>query len=157
MSKTTMKASKTTWGQMLEDQAEIFEAKARMARLLAMAESEVDGAAIACDLFRAGFHAAATRQTRAHGRKLPAPPAPISKMMTHFADALRAKLESVGKQLSQPQVARLAAIAPRVLECLERQDGDVCTAVAQLFPMPPEAIALWVTLHLDQIEARFAS
>lgn len=147
----------TTWQERLESQADLLEAQANTARIMAMAETDLDGAAVACDVVRAVHHSEAARRARAAGHKPPAPPAPISKLLTQFSEALREKVHAVGGLMSEQHVSRLIAIAPRVLECLEAQDDDVRTTVGELLPMSPDAIALWLTLHLPRLEARFAS
>lgn len=145
-----------TWQERLQSQA-YLEAQANTARMMAMAETDLDGAAVACDVLLAAHHTEATRRARAEGMMPPVPPAPISKLLTQFMEALREKMQAVGALLSERQVSRLAAITPHVLECLEAQDDDVRNTVAELLPMSPDAIALWLALHLAQLEARFAS
>ncbi len=146
-----------SWQQRLEHQADLLDAQANTARIMAMAETELDGAAVACDVLRAAHHSEVTRRARAAGQNQPPPPAPISKLLTQFMEALREKMKAVGALLSEREVSRLAAIAPRILECLETQEDDVRDTIAKLLPMSPDAIALWLALHLRQLEARFAS
>ena len=147
----------STWQQRLEHQADVLEAQANTARIMAMAETEIDGAAVACDVLWAAHHTEATRRACAAGQSPPPPPAPISKLLTQFMEAMRDKLQAVGALLSEREVSRLAAIAPRILDCLAAQDDDVRHRVAELLPMSPDAIAMWLALSLPQLEARFAS
>ncbi len=147
----------TAWQEALLNHADSLEAQANTTRLMAMAETDLDGAAVACDLFVAAHHTEAARRARTSGRPPPAPPAPVSKLLTQFAEALREKLAAVGALLSDSERGRLAAIAPRALERLEAQDDDVRDMIVQLLPQPPAAIALWLALHVRRLEARFAS
>ena len=73
MSKTKTPRDMTTsaWRQKLERQADLLEAQASTARLMAMAETDLDGAAVACDVLRAAHHAEATRRARATGGRPP--------------------------------------------------------------------------------------
>lgn len=148
---------KSAWQESLMNHADGLEAQATTARLIAMAETDLDGAAVACDLLVATHHTEAARRARTSGRTPPAPPAPVSKLLTQFADALREKLAAVGALLSDSERGRLAAIAPRALERLEAQDEDVREMIVQLLPQPPAAIALWLALHVRRLEVRFAS
>jgi hypothetical protein len=147
----------STWRERLARQADLLEAQANTARIIAMAETDLDGAAVACDVVRAVHHTEVTRRARAAGQASPPPPAPISKLLTQFMEALHDKIQAVGALLSEREVSRLASIAPRVLERLEAQDDDVRHTLAELLPMQPDAIAMWLALSLPELEARFAS
>jgi len=78
-------------------------------------------------------------------------------MLTRFAEKLREKLAAVGDALSSSERARLAAVTPGVIACIEAEDKPVVGTIAGLITLPPEWIALWLRAHLDEIEARFAS
>lgn len=157
MSNSKPHQKKTAWQESLLTHADSLETQAHSARLIATAETHLDGAAVACDLLVAAHHTEAARRARISGRTPPAPTAPVSKLLTQFAEALRDKLAAVGALLSDSERARLAAIAPRALERLEAQDDDVREMIVQLLPQPPAAIALWLALHVRRLEVRFAS
>ena len=147
----------TAWQASLLNHADNLETQANTARLMAMAETDLDGAAVACDLLVAAHHTKAARHAHISGQTPPAPPAPVSRLLTQFAEALREKLAAVGALLSNNERGRLVAIAPRVLERIEAQDEDVREMIVQLLPQPPTAIAVWLALHVRRLEARFAS
>jgi hypothetical protein len=157
MSRTKMNTDRKKWQALMTTHAEQLETQANAARLLAMTETPLDGIAVAWDLAMATFHNHAARTAREHGEPAPTAPAPVSRLLTGFADAVREKLISVGVALRDDERTRLAAIAPRVLASVEAQDKPVIETIAALIPLPPEWIALWLRAHLDEIEARFAS
>ena len=146
-----------SWKDRIEDHARSLEWQAAIARLLAMAKTPSDAIDAAGDIARTHLHAQVSARRRARGGNSPAPPAPVSKLLTEFAGAIREKLLAVGQELLPPERERLREIAPRVLAAVEAQDADVVRLVGELVPYPPEAIAWWIRAHLDIIERRFAS
>jgi hypothetical protein len=113
--------------------------------------------AVAVDLARAELHAAQRRHARRRGQHEIAAPAPVSKLLTEFADALRTKLIAVGELMTQVERDRLQHLAPAVVHAVEDKAPDVIHLIGQLLPMESEVISLWLRMNLDIIEKRFAS
>jgi hypothetical protein len=157
MSRTKMSSDRHTWQASMRTHAERLEAQANAARLISMADTPLDGIAVAWDLAMANTHNHAARGAHERSEPAPTPPTPVSKLLTRFAETLRDKLGAIGAVLRDDERSRLAAIAPQVLASIETQDKPVIETIAALIPLPPELIALWLRAHLDEIEARFAS
>jgi hypothetical protein len=151
------KQNNKMWNRALSEHATTLQQQANIASLMAMAETPLDGLAVAWDIVMAAAHTARLREARASGRAAPAAPAPVSRLLSGFASTLRNTLATVGAQLDHEERARLAAVAPGVVASIEAQDTAVIETLAQLMTLPPESITEWVRDHLDQIEARFAS
>ena len=145
------------WNQKLIDHAHDLELQAAVARFVALAETRRDALAATWDLAMMAVHARVANAAVTRGDAAPPPPAPVSRLLTHFADAMRERILAVGAELRAAEVERLAAIAPRVLAAVERQDKAVIDLIGGLLQLSPGWAAMWVTAHLDAIEARFAS
>ena len=145
------------WQTSLRAHADQLEQHANVARVLAMAETPLDGIAVAWDLVMMAAHCENAREARTRGENTPAPPPPVSRLLTRFADAVRDKLVTVGSLLREVERERLVAIAPQVLSSIEAQDQGVVETIAGLLSLSPDWTALWLRGHLDEIEARFAS
>jgi hypothetical protein len=145
------------WKEALTQHANNLEQQANAARLIALADNPLDGIAVAWDLASAAVHGNERKRARDEGRTPPQPPAPVSTLLSNFADAMREKLTAVARILSPSERERFAMLAPSVLESIEAQEPDVIEAIARLAEQSPDIIALWLQLHIRAIEARFAS
>lgn len=146
-----------SWKESLTNHADNLEQQANAARVIALADNPLDGIAVAWDLASAAVHARERKRARAEGREAPPPPAPVSTLLIGFADAIRDKIAAVARILSPSERERLAMLVPNVLRSIEAQEADAIEAIARLVEQSPEIIAVWLQLHIRQIEARFAS
>ena len=146
-----------SWKEALAQHANNLEQQANAARLIALADNPLDGIAVAWDFASAAVHAKERKRARGEGRTPPQAPAPISTLLSNFADAMREKLAAVARILSPSERERFAMLGPSVLEAVEAQEPDVIEAIARLAEQSPDVIALWLQLHIRSIEARFAS
>jgi hypothetical protein len=153
--KTTDK--NTSWNQDLLDHATNLEMQATVARFVALAETRRDALAATWDLAMMAVHAKAAKAATARGNAPPAAPAPVSHLLTKFADAMRERILAIGAELRTAEVQRLAVIAPRVLASIEQQDKTVIDLIAGILQLSPGWAAMWISAHLDAIETRFAS
>lgn len=138
-------------------QAARLEKQAATTRLVAMAEDPIDALATLWDLAALERHAASTRSARLHGGATPPAPIPISRLLGGFTQQLRDKVVAVGALLHPDELARLARLTPAFVTALETDDPDVRLWIRNLLPRAPLVIATWVRIHLDALEARFAS
>jgi hypothetical protein len=138
-------------------QAARLEEQAATTRLVAMAEDPLDALAVVWDLAALDHHAASARKARLHGGVTPRAPVPVSRLLGRFAEQLRDKCTAVAALLQQSEIDRLAHLASGLVAALETNEADVMLLVRDLLPRSPEVIATWVQVHLELIEARFAS
>jgi len=146
-----------SWKESLTKHANTLEQQANAARVIALADNPLDGIAVAWDLASAAVHSKEEKRARAEGAEPPRPPVPVSMLLSGFADAMRETIAAVGRLLSPSERERLARLVPSVLDSLEAQEADVVEAVARVVELSPDVIALWLQLHIRNIEARFAS
>jgi hypothetical protein len=71
--------------------------------------------------------------------------------------AATTRLVAVGALLHPDELARLARLTSAFVAALETNDPDVRLWIRNLLPRAPLVIATWVRIHLDSLEARFAS
>jgi hypothetical protein len=147
----------TDWRKLVEEHARHLEAGARLVRILALAEDEIDAVRVASDLMTAVSHCDRVRVAREYGRPLPKSPAPVSRLLTGFADQVREKLVAVVALLPETYRDRLRAIAPAVQLAIDSQEDDVVEAIVKFLPASPEVIAFAIVWCIDGIEKRFAS
>lgn len=138
-------------------QAARLEKQAAATRLVAMAEDPLDALAILWDLAAQERHAATARSARLHGRATPRAPAPVSHLLSGFTQQLREKCLAVGELLHLDELARLAQLTHGFVAALKANDADVMLLIRDLLPREPLVVATWVRIHLDSLEARFAS
>lgn len=141
------------WRSAMLARAEHLDQQAAIARLIAQADDAEDAVAVTLDLTAAMLHSEAVRQ---RGIMESQPPAPTSKLFGRFSEALRDKLVAVAERLDASELRRLHAIAPRFFASLAAGEPDVIDAVVDIAPHPPDVIVLWLQLHLETIETRFA-
>jgi hypothetical protein len=138
-------------------QASRLERQAATTRLVAMAEDPLDALATLWDLAALDHHVANARRARLRGGVTPTAPVPISRLLGGFAEQLRDKCAAVAALLQPSEIDRLARLASGLVAALETNQADVMMLVRDLLPRSPEVIATWLQVHLESIEARFAS
>src|SRR5512147_965260 len=99
-----------SWKGSLTNHANNLEQHANAARVIALAENPLDGIAVAWDLASAEVHANLRNRARAEGREPAQPPAPISRLLIEFSDAVREKMTAVSRILSPSERERLAML-----------------------------------------------
>lgn len=138
-------------------QAARLEKQAAATCLVAMAENPIDALATLWDLAAQERQAASARSARLHGRATPRAPAPVSRLLKGFTQQLCDKCVAVAELLHPDELARLAPLTHGFVAALETNDADVMLLIRDLLPREPRVIAAWLRIHLDSLEARFAS
>ncbi len=154
---TVTKKQTLNWRKRTNAHAAQLEKQAATARLVAMADNPLDGLLAVWDVATLTMHNAAVRIARSNGREMPAPPAPVSRLLSRFTQQLRDKTVAIVMELRSDEAQRLARILPGFVTALEANDEDVMLLVKNLLPHEPESIAHWLRAHLDILERRFAS
>jgi hypothetical protein len=145
------------WRKLIDGEAHNLEAAARLMRIMAMADDQIDAVLVLLDIVAAALHRGTAHSAREQGHSAPSAPPPVSKLLTRFADSLREKLLAVGALLPGDIRQRVIAIAPAVQAALEAEEPNAIELVAHSIPQSPEAIAFAITFCIDDIERRFAS
>ena len=122
-----------------------------------MADDPLDALATLWDLAALERHAASARVARVHGRASPQAPAPVSRLLSRFTEQLRDKCGAVAALLQRNEIERLGCITAEFVTALESNDADVMLLIRDLLPRSPAMIAEWLRIHLESLEARFAS
>lgn len=138
-------------------QAARLEKQAAATRLVAMAADPLDALATLWDLAAQERHVATVRSARLHGRATPQAPAPVSRLLRGFTQQLCDKCIAVAELLQPDELGRLAQLTHGFVAALETNDADVMLLIRDLLPREPRVIAAWLRIHLDSLEARFAS
>lgn len=146
-----------TFRKQARAQAARLEKQAAATRLVAMAEDPIDALATLWDLTAQERHTASARIARLQGRATPQSPAPVSRLLKGFTQQLCDKCVAVAELLHHDELARLAPLTHGFVAALETNDADVTLLIRDLLPREPPVIAAWLRIHLDSLEARFAS